>query len=143
MSEPRKPLPRIGPDTKPFWDAARNGRLRLPFCSACSRPHWPAGPICPFCLSDDLAWRDASGRGEISTFTIVHKAWFPAFAANGPYNVVQVELEEGPRITANLVEAPPTGPSIGMKVEVVFDPVTPEVTLPRFRPRNVQDHQDD
>ena len=134
MTQPSKPLPRIGPDNAAFWDGTRQGQLRLPFCTACGETHWPAGPVCPFCLSSSLEWRAASGRGRISTFTIVHKEWFPAFAADLPYNVIQVELEEGPRLTANLVDAPPGGPTIGMAVEVVFDAVTAEVTLPRFRP---------
>ncbi|MDQ2765256.1 MAG: OB-fold domain-containing protein [Pseudomonadota bacterium] len=135
MNDTSKPLPNIGPDTKPFWNAAREGTLRLPVCTACDRPHWPAAPVCPFCLSDHLAWRDMSGRGRVSTFTVVHRAWYPAFSANGPYNVVQVELEEGPRLTANLIDAPPGGLCIDMPVEVVFDAVTPDVTLPRFKPR--------
>ena len=132
----KKPLPRVGPDTAPFWAGTKEKRLRIPVCEACGRSHWPGSPVCPFCFSDQIAWRDASGRGVVSTWTVVHKAWFPSFAADIPYNVVQVELEEGPRITANVVGLPPgTAPSIGMAVEVVFDPVTPEVTLPRFRPR--------
>ena len=135
MSAPNKPLPHFGPDTAPFWAATRDRRLTLPFCTSCGRPHWPAGPICPFCLSEGIEWRDASGRGQISTFTVIHKAWFPAFAADIPYNVIQVELDEGPRITANLIDAPPEGPSIGMRVEVTFDEVSAEITLPRFRPQ--------
>jgi uncharacterized OB-fold protein len=135
MNDYAKPLPHIGPDTEPFWAAAREGRLRLPVCTGCDRPFWPAGPICPFCLSDDLTWRDMSGRGRISTFTVVHRAWYPAFMTNGPYNVVQVELEEGPRLMGNLVDVPPGGPRVDMPVQVVFDAVTPDVTLPRFRPR--------
>ncbi len=131
MVEYRKPLPRIGRDSAPFWAATREGKLRLPFCAACGRAHLPAGPICPFCLSDAIEWRDASGRGHVTTFTVIHKAWFPSFAADTPYNVVQVQLVEGPRLTANLVGAVPR---IGMAVEVVFDPVTPEITLPRFKP---------
>ena len=134
MTQPSKPLPRIGPDNEPFWDGTRQNQLRLPYCTECGRPHWPAGPVCPHCLSSALQWRTASGRGRISTYTVVHKAWFPAFAADIPYNVVQVELEEGPRLTANLVDEPPGGPAIGMAVEAVFDPVTPDVTLLRFRP---------
>jgi uncharacterized OB-fold protein len=134
MSELKKPLPRIGPDTAPFWAATRAGEFRLPFCTACDKAHWPAGPVCPFCFADTIVWRRASGRGTVSTFTMVHKAWFPAFVAEIPYNVIQVELTEGPRMTANLVDAPAGGPRIGMPVEVVFDAVTPEITLPRFRP---------
>ncbi|HEY5301554.1 MAG TPA: OB-fold domain-containing protein [Acetobacteraceae bacterium] len=137
MNETKKPLPRIGPDTAAFWAGAREGKLRLPFCAACGRAHWPAGPVWPYCFSDDLVWREASGRGRISTFTVVHKAWFPAFAADIPYNVIQVELDEGPRLTANLIDVPLDGPRIGLRVEAVFDAVTAEVTLPRFRPLSV------
>jgi uncharacterized protein len=141
MAHPDKPLPHIGPDTARFWAAAREGRLSLPVCNACRHPHWPPGPVCPFCFGDELTWRDMSGRGTISTFTIVHRDWYPAFMVNGPYNVIQVELEEGPRLTASLVDAPPDGPRIGMPVEAVFDAVTPEVTLPRFRPRGGREEQ--
>ena len=131
MSEHAKPLPRITPDTQPFWDALRQRRLLLPYCSDCGKPHLPPGPVCPLCFSDRLEWRTASGRGRISTWTVVHKAWFPAFAGDVPYNVVQVELDEGPRLTSNLFG--PGTPSIGQRVEVVFDDVDAELTLHRFR----------
>ena len=96
MNEPNKPLPRVGPDTAPFWAGTREGKLLLPYCAECGRPHLPAGPVCPFCLSSRLDWRAASGRGRISTYTVVHKEWFAAFAADLPYNVIQVELAEVP-----------------------------------------------
>jgi len=134
MSEYEKPLPRMGPDSQPFWDAARAHRLQLPHCGDCGKPHLPAAPICPFCLSTKIEWRDASGQGTISSWTRVHKAWFPAFAGDVPYNVIQVELDEGPRFTSNLVQHKEGDLRVGRRVEVVFDDVTPEVTLPRFRP---------
>lgn len=133
MSEETKPLPRITPDNRPFWDACRRHRLELPFCRDCGKPHLPPGPVCPFCLSDDLDWRPASGRGRISSWVVVHKEWFPAFRDELPYNVVQVELEESPRLTANVVAAAGEDLEIGAAVEVVFDDVSDEVTLPRFR----------
>ena len=74
-----------------------------------------------------------SGRGRITTFVVFHKAWFPSFADAVPYNVIQVELDEGPRLTANLVGVESGEIRIGMEVEVVFDDVTPDITLPRFR----------
>ena len=90
-----KPLPRITPDSAPFWAAAAAGRFELPFCRDCARAHLPPGPVCPHCFSDRLEWRAASGRGRVATCTIVHKAWFEAFAAEVPYNVAQVELDAG------------------------------------------------
>jgi len=89
--------------------------------------------VCPDCLSDRYDWARVSGRGTIASFVVFHKAYFPAFVAEIPYAVAQVELEEGPRLTSNLVDVPPDQIAIGMPVEVVFDDVTPEVSLPRFR----------
>jgi len=116
-----KPLPRISPDNAPFWAGCKRHELVLPFCAACGRPHLPPGPVCPFCLGDRLDWRRASGRGVVSSWTVVHQPYFPAFKADLPYNVVQVELAEGPRLTANLVEAPNAALEVGLAVEVVFD----------------------
>jgi uncharacterized OB-fold protein len=125
-----KPLPRITPDSEPFWTALRERKLMLPYCVECAKPHLPPGPVCPFCLSERLDWRQASGRGRISTWTVVHKAWFAAFAEDIPYNVVQVELEEGPRLTANVVGLPNERLKVGLPVVIDFN----DVTLPRFRP---------
>ena len=134
MNEHAKPLPRITPDSEPFWHGLRERKLVLPYCVGCGKPHLPPGPVCPSCFSDHIAWRPASGRGRISTWTVVHKAWFPAFAADIPYNVVQVELEEGPRLTANIVGLPNDLLEVGLPVVIDFHDVSAEVTLPRFRP---------
>ena len=135
MNALMKPTPNTHPDNAPFWAACREHRLALPYCRSCGKPHLPPGPVCPHCLSDDLEWRTVSGRGVISTWVVVHKEWFPAFRADLPYNVVQVELEEGPRLTANVVGAGPGDLKIGLPVEVVFDDVSPDLTMPRFRLR--------
>ena len=128
-----KPLPRITPDNGPFWEAARRHELRLQRCLDCGRVWYPPAPVCPSCLSDRHEWAPMSGRGTISSFVVFHKAWFPAFANETPYAVVQVELEEGPRLTANLVDVPPGEIRVGMPVTVVFDDITSDVTIPRFR----------
>jgi uncharacterized OB-fold protein len=125
-----KPLPRITPDSEPFWKALRERKLVLPYCRECAKPHLPPGPVCPFCFSGRLEWRPASGHGRISTWTVVHKAWFPAFAEDIPYNVVQVELEEGPRLTASVIGLPNERLEVGLPVVIDFD----DLTLPRFRP---------
>lgn len=129
-----KPLPRITPDAQPLWHGLRERRLLLPWCRECARPHLPPGPVCPFCFSEHLEWRPASGRGKVSAWTVVHKAWFPAFEADLPYNVVQVELDEGPRLTANVVGIRNEDLRVGLPVGIVFDHVTSEITLPRFEP---------
>jgi len=138
MNTYAKPLPRVTPDAQPFWDACRAGRWVLPYCRDCGRAHLPPGPVCPFCFADAIEWRAASGRGTISTWTVVHQPWFPAFRDDLPYNVVQVELEEGPRLTANVVGVHHTALRVGMSVRVVFDAVTEDMTLPRFAPVEVE-----
>jgi hypothetical protein len=76
-----------------------------------------------------------SGRATVTTFVVYYKVYFASFAADAPYNVVQVQLEEGPRLTANLVGVANEELTVGMAVEVVFDDVTPDITLPRVRRR--------
>ena len=101
----------------------------------CRAWHWPPGPVCPTCFSDRIGWEEAQGHGTVSTWTVVHKDWFPAFKADIPYTVAQIELAEGVRLTANIVECPADALRVGLPVEVVFDRVTEALTLPRFRPR--------
>ena len=133
MSAYQKPLPRVTPDNRPFWEAARRHELRLPQCQDCKRLWWPPGPVCPDCLSERHEWTRVSGRGTVSSWVVFHKAYFPSFANDIPYAVIQVELEEGPRLISNLVGVPNEEVRVGMPVEVVFDDVTPEITLVRFR----------
>ncbi len=135
MADYAKPLPLLTPDNRGYWEAARRHELCLPHCRACGRPHYPPGPVCPFCFAPEPEYRRLSGRGEISAWVVVHKAWFAAFAGEIPYAVVQVELEEGPRLTAGVVELGERALRVGLPVEVVFREVTAEVTLPMFRPR--------
>jgi uncharacterized OB-fold protein len=132
-SEYRKPLPRVTADNRAFWDATKRHELRLQRCGACGRFRYPPAPVCPNCLSEDAEWTRVSGRGTVTTFIVMHKVYFESFAADVPYNVVQVELEEGPCLTANVVDIPNEQITVGMPVQVAFDDVTPEITLPRFR----------
>jgi len=129
-----KPRPRVSPDNEPFWRGCREHRLMLPFCTECGKPHLPPGPVCPHCFADTLEWRQASGRGTVSTWVVVHKAWFPAFADEVPYNVIQVELEEGPRLTAKMIGHDEKSLKVGQQVNVDFEDVDEELTLPCFRP---------
>ena len=133
MSPYEKPLPRVTADNRPFWEAARRHQLALQRCADCGRFRYPPAPVCPECLSERREWTPVSGRGTISTFVVFHQRYFASFADAIPYNVIQVRLDEGPRLTANLVDIPNGEIRIGMRVEVVFDDVTPEISLPRFR----------
>jgi uncharacterized OB-fold protein len=131
-----KPLPPIDPLTAPFWDSVKAHAMRLQRCGACGTFVFFPRPLCPVCFSDALEWTPVSGRGVVHAFTIPHRHPSAAFQPDLPYVVAIVELEEGPRLMTNLVQVAPDASQIavGMPVEVVYDDVTPEVTLPKFRP---------
>ena len=128
-----RPLPYLYEDDLPFWEGARDGELRLPRCRGCSETWWPASPVCPRCLSDDVEWYATSGRGQLHSWVVFHKVYYGGLET--PYNVAWVELEEGPRVTSRIVDAAPDQLRIGLPVEVVFERLTDEVTLPGFRPQ--------
>ena len=71
----------------PFWQGCREHRLLLPTCRACGKAHLPPRPVCPFCFAEEIAWQEASGHGHVSTWTKLHKAWFPAFAEETHYGL--------------------------------------------------------
>jgi uncharacterized OB-fold protein len=130
----KKPLPTPRAESLPFWEGLRENELRLQRCDACSRVQFYPRPHCRYCGSTSLTWETLSGRGTVYTFTVIHRAPFEAFAQDVPYVLVVVELEEGPRLITNLVVDDPGAVAIDMPVEAVFDPVTDDITLLRFRP---------
>ena len=136
MTAPAKPLPQVSPEMAPFFEAARRHELVVQRCARCGTPRFPARSICSRCLSRDASWTPVSGRGTVFSFAVMHQAYHPGFAAEVPYAVVVIQLEEGVRMLSNLVGCPVGDVRVGLPVEVVFDDVTPEVTLPKFRPRS-------
>ena len=128
-----KPAPVATPETEPYWEGCRKGELRLQRCAACERIQFPPRRYCAGCLSDDLAWERASGRGQVRSYTIVRVPMSPAFAADVPYAVALVELPEGTRIVGN-VSGDPKALYVGMPVEVEFVRVDDTWTLPAWRP---------
>ena len=90
--------------------------------------------LCPHCGSGELVWREAGGRGQIYTFTAARRATMRPFEPDVPYVIAVVELEEGPRMTTNLVDCDPDAIRVGMPVVAAFEDVTPEITLVKFRP---------
>ena len=128
------PLPTIDAETRPFWEAAKAGKLRLPRCTACGKFHFYPRPFCPHCYHRGVEWADVSGRGTVHSFYVAHRPAHPAFKDRVPYVVALVDLAEGPRMMTNIVDCPPEAVSIGMPVQVVFRKLTEDVILPCFRP---------
>lgn len=131
MSEYPKPLPKPSLISKPFWDGARKHELRLQRCQGCHLFVYYPRERCPHCFSTQLEWKPVTGRGKVYSYTVVHRASHRSFA--DPYVLAIVELEEGPRLTTNIV-AEPSQVRVDMPVVVQFDDVTPEHTLVKFKP---------
>lgn len=115
-------IPRPGlvttPLTKPFWDRANDGELLMQRCLDCGhRQHYPRN-LCTICWSENLTWMIASGRGTVWTFTVVDKPGHPAWVVETPYVIALVELEEGPRLTARILDCPTTEVAVGMAVSL-------------------------
>lgn len=132
----RLPLPTPQPESDFYWERARAHELWLMHCNDCDATYFYPRPICPQCFSRNTGWVRSSGRGTLYAFSIAHRPPRPAFQDRLPYVAALVELEGGARIPTNLVdvEPDPSQIKIGMLVEVVFDDVTSDVTLPKFRP---------
>lgn len=134
MIEYKKPLPSPDEVSEPYWEACKQGKLLLQKCRNCGALQTFPRSLCYKCLSDALDWVPASGRGTIYTFSTIYRPPAPEFAGDVPYTIALVELEEGVRMMSNIVDCAPDDIEIGMGVQVVFDNVTPDVALPKFRP---------
>jgi len=133
---PPHPLPYPIPteENRGHWEAARRHELRLQVCLECGFLRFPIASNCPKCLSFKMEWKLLTGRGKVSTWIRMHKAYWPGMKERLPYVVAQIELDEGPRYTSNLDIAEGETPEVGMRVEVFFDDVANNLTLPKFRP---------
>ena len=131
MSE--RPLPAITPETRHFWEGTRSGELRLQKCRACNHIYFPPRPFCPHCASHDVSVVRASGRATLYSYVIHHR---PVAGFVPPYSIAVVQLDEGPRMMTNIVqvEQTPEALQLDMRLEVVFERVTEEISLPLFRP---------
>lgn len=135
-AEYNKPLPRpLNPElTRPFWEAAKRHELVMPRCKTCDQLFFYPRSECPRCLGSDLEWVGVSGRGRLHSFTIINQPANAAFRDDVPYVYAVVQLIEGPRMISNLVECDVDSISVDMPVEAIFDDVTPEWTLVKFKP---------
>jgi uncharacterized protein len=129
-----KPLPKINSDNAPFWQGCRNRQLKFQKCAACGHVRWPASMICPKCHTRETEWIVAGGHGTVYSYAVYHVAYHAGFAGDLPYVVAIVELDEGPHLLTNLVDCSPEEVTCGMEVVPAWHEVTPEVTLPKFKP---------
>jgi len=130
----RKPLPRIDEESRGYWEALARHELYFQRCRDCGAKRFYPRALCPACLSSATEWIRASGRGTVYSFTVTHQNQAPGFREELPYVLAIVELDEGVRMMTNVVGCAPDAVRVGMPVQVVFEDVTAEITLPKFRP---------
>ena len=129
-----KPLPHIDEEMRPWWEALQRHELYIQKCRDCGYTRYYPRALCTNCQSSKTEWVRCSGRGTIYTFTVTNQNQAPGFRESLPYVMAYVDLDEGLKMLTNIVDCPPDQVRIGMPVEVVYEDVTPEVTLAKFRP---------
>lgn len=138
MSEQKKiprPLPRPNTymNTRPFWDAVREGRFLLQYCKDSGKVQWFPRPVSLATGRRNLEWRDSAGRGTLYSYTVTYSAW-PGHEDRLPYLCAYVELEEGVRILCNLLNCKPEAVKIGMPVRLAWERLSDEFSYPAFEP---------
>jgi len=128
------PEPIVNADSAPYWAGARQEILLLQECKDCGALQFFPRYLCTACGSENTGWREASGRGTVHSFSIVHRAAFPEFQANAPYVIALIDLEEGPRMMTNIVGDDALEVEIDDAVEVCFEARGREgAKVPQFR----------
>ena len=126
--------PPVSPAAEPFWEATREQRLVLQWCTDCAAPvHYPR-EVCPKCLGRALEFRPASGRGVVYAASVHPKPSNPTMADRVPYVVALVELEEGVRLMTNVVGCDPETVAVGLPVKITWEALSDGRHLPLFEP---------
>ena len=121
------PAPAVTIESKPFWDAATEGKFMIKRCTACGEAHWYPRALCPFCMGD-TEWCSLSGLGTIYSVSVTRRA--------GPiaYAIAYVALDEGITLLTNIVDCDFDDLKIGQRVEVTFKPAEGGAMVPMFKP---------
>jgi uncharacterized OB-fold protein len=131
-----KPLPKPTKWSQPFWEGAKEHKLMLKKCVSCGQIDHPPYIYCTSCSSEESEWIEASGKGTLYAYAVnTFGVPFP-FMEDLPYVVAMIDLAEGPRMISNVVECDTQNLRNGMKLEVIFEDASPEITLPKWRPAN-------
>ncbi|MFE3940609.1 Zn-ribbon domain-containing OB-fold protein [Streptomyces sp. NPDC059118] len=127
-------LPEPDAFSRPYWDAAAQGRLLLRRCRACGRAHHYPREFCPHCWSEEVVWEPASGDATLYTWSVVHRNDLPPFGARVPYVAAVVDLAEGPRMMTQVVGCEESALAIGMALRVAFRQEEGEEAVAVFHP---------
>ena len=137
MNAYAKPLPHTDVDSQPFWDACKLHELRAQRCADGQHFRWPPQAFCPECYSWKFEWARLAETGKVETFVVVHYAAVAAFQPDLPYVVAHIAIDgtDGKvQVIGNVIGCRWEDVKVGMSVQAVFEDVTPEVTLAKFKP---------
>jgi uncharacterized OB-fold protein len=124
------------PYARPLWEAAQEERLVIQQCAPCSQAQFYPRPLCQQCGAAEFDWVEVAGTGTIASYTVIRRTVaLHEFADEIPYAVGYVDLSEGPRIYTRFADCDPEAIEIGQEVQVTFEPVSDDVTLPLFQQR--------
>jgi hypothetical protein len=126
------PTPVANADSLTYWNAVRERRLLIRKCNACGSLHFMPRHLCPVCWSDQIEWVDSKGSGSVHSFTVIRRAPMAAFAARAPYVVALIDLDEGPRMIANVIGDDALSVRIGDRVNVTFEDRGDGALIPQF-----------
>jgi uncharacterized OB-fold protein len=126
--------PPVSAEAVPFWDATREQRFVLPWCTECERAIWYPRTVCPRCLGDAVEWREETGDGTVYAASMHSKPGPGRDVEDGPYVVVLVDLDAGVRMMSNVVGCPPDEVAPGMRVAIAWEQLSDGRHLPVFRP---------
>jgi uncharacterized OB-fold protein len=135
QSEYKLPLPKMRGPAEEFYSFCKAHELRFQRCTRCAAWRHVPRDMCAKCGSFNFEWARSSGRGTVFSWTVAAQPFVRQFAPLVPYAPAVIELEEGVRMVSWLTDVRPEDLALGIPVEVTFDDVTPEVTLPKFRRR--------
>ena len=134
VNHSQKNFPVPTKETAAYWDGCRNHKLLIQQCTICGKYQFFPRIICTGCMSSQVEWVQSSGQGKVVSFTIMHRPISEAYAAEAPYVIALIKLDEGPTMMSNIVQLDPNKVFVGMKVEVVFEDWSEEISIPKFRP---------
>jgi uncharacterized OB-fold protein len=113
------PVPDL--DTQPFWDALGNDRLLLPHCASCDKPRWPPGPMCPYCSSLEMDWRDAPATATLYSWEVIHHPAHPSLLDQVPYVIAIAQFADKVRLVGNIVNWDGRSLRDGIDLKVTFE----------------------
>jgi uncharacterized OB-fold protein len=134
MIDSPKALPVINDDNRQYWEYCKKHELRMQKCTTCGHIRFPPGFICPACHSLEAEWTILSGKGIVYSYIIYRAVYHPAFKDKIPYMVAIIQLAEGPRMESNITGCRVEEVKIDMPVEVYFEDVGENISVPKFKP---------